>query len=52
MTVVNGIHLNAYEGSGTAQYAVWPNMWGQSQVFTWFQNSLIDPPTTGMPRPY
>jgi len=52
MTVVTGTHLNSYEGSGTAQYAIWPNMWGQSQVFTWFENSLIDPPTTGMPRAY
>ena len=52
MTVTSGIHLNNYEGSGTAQYAVWPNMWGQSQVFTWFQNSLIDSPATGAPRSY
>ncbi len=52
LTVSNGIFLKTYEGSATASYAVWPNRWGESQVFTWFQNSLIDPPTTGAPRSY
>jgi hypothetical protein len=50
MSASMGIFIKSYEGSATASYAVWPNMWGMSQVFTWFQNSLIDPPTTGTPR--
>ena len=52
LTVLNGIFIKPYEGSATASYAVWPNVWGYSQVFTWFQSSLMDAPTTGAPRPY
>jgi hypothetical protein len=48
-----GIHPNTYEGSGTAQYSAWPNMYSIATVggavFTWFQNSLMAPPTTGQP---
>ncbi len=47
-------------GSNTNQFRVYPNGWAQTSgigsgnapVYTWFQNSLMDPPTTGAPRPY
>lgn len=49
-----------YGGNNTNQFRVSPSAWAQSSsvgtgnapVFTWFQNSLMDPPTTGAPRPY
>ncbi|HSY36825.1 MAG TPA: hypothetical protein VK814_13805 [Acidobacteriaceae bacterium] len=52
MTVSNGIFIKSYEGTATASYAVYPNMWSTQPLFTWFQNSLMDAPTTGTPRPY
>jgi hypothetical protein len=55
ITPSTGIFIKSYEGSATASYGVWPNMWAlqsstASGPFTWFQNSLMDPPTTGQPR--
>jgi hypothetical protein len=42
------------------QYTIYPNQWaaisgpqfGNAPIFRWFQNSFIDPPTTGAPRRY
>jgi len=50
LTVTGGTHINIYEGSGTAQYAAWPNSWGIRYVFQYFQNSLMVQPGTGAPR--
>jgi hypothetical protein len=52
MTATMGTFVKNYEGSATASYAVWPNLWSYTNLFTWFQNSLMDTPTTGAPRPY
>ena len=52
MTATMGTFIKAYEGSATASYAVWPNSSSYASLFTWFQNSLMDPPTSGAPRPY
>ncbi len=48
-----------YGGAGTNQYLVYPNQFAQpnlsggtAPLYTWFQNSLMDPPTNGAPRPY
>ncbi len=48
--------LKTYEGSATASYVVWPNVWaygnGGTQIFQMFENSLINPISTGAPREY
>jgi hypothetical protein len=43
----------------SAEYVAWPSQWAQAPagagtapVFTWFQNSLMDPPVNGTPRTY
>jgi hypothetical protein len=43
----------------SGEYVVWPSQWAQAPaglgtapVFTWFQNSLMDPPVNGAPRTY
>jgi hypothetical protein len=58
MTVTCGIFPSAYGGSNLNQFIVFPSQWamesisgyGNGPIFRWFQNSLIDPPTTGTPR--
>ena len=60
LTAVPTVTLNCYGTAAcTNQYTVWPNVWsvqpsgtGTAPVFTMFQNSLIDPPVSGQPRPY
>ena len=58
--VTNGTFAQNYGGTGMGQYTAYPSQWAQpnnlteanAPVFTWFQNSLMDPPTTGAARPY
>jgi Concanavalin A-like lectin/glucanases superfamily len=50
MTVVMGTHIVSYAGSSTATYIVWPNVGSFQPLFQYFQNSLMDPVTTGATR--
>ena len=60
LTATTTLTVTCYGPSGcTNQYVVWPNQYAQTPsgsgtapVFTWFQNSLMDPPPNGAPRPY
>jgi hypothetical protein len=59
LTAAITITASNYGGAGTNQYTIWPNQWTLSPgglwtapVFTWFQNSLMDPPVNGEPRSY
>lgn len=60
LTATSPLALTCYGPSGcTNQYVLWPNQYAQAPggvwtapVFTWFQNSLMDPPPNGAPRPY
>lgn len=59
LTASTTIIPSNYEG-GANQFVVYPSQWAQTSnstsdnapVFTWFQNSLMDPPTNGTPRSY
>jgi hypothetical protein len=50
----------SYGGANVNRYTIYPNQWaaisgpqfGNAPIFRWFQNSFIDPPTTGAPRRY
>ncbi len=60
LTATTTILSANYGGAGVNQYTVYPSQWGQvsnsttdnAPVFTWFQNSLMDPPTNGAPRAF
>ena len=60
LTATPGVVPTCYGTSGCVdQYVLYPNLWsvpqstvGVGQVFSWFQNSLMDPPPNGAPRPY
>jgi hypothetical protein len=60
LTATTTLTVTCYGPSGcTNQYVVSPNQYAQppggvwtAPVFTWFQNSLIDPPVNGPPRTY
>jgi len=59
MTVANGFVPSGYGGSNLNQFTVYMSQWAtvnstldNAPIFRWFQNSLIDPPNAGQPRPY
>jgi hypothetical protein len=59
LTATPGLVPTCYGTAGCSnQYVVYADLWSQTpastgagQVFSWFQNSLMDPPPNGAPRP-
>jgi hypothetical protein len=60
LTASNPLIPTCYGTAGCVdQYVLWPNTYSvqssgttTAPVFAWFENSLMDPPTNGVPRTY
>ena len=60
LTPALGVFLSNYGAGATNTWKVWPNQYDQNPtggtspttapIFSWFTNSLMDPPTNGAPR--
>jgi hypothetical protein len=60
LTPALGVFLNNYSAGATNTWTVWPNQYDQNPgggtspttapIFSWFTNSLMNPPTNGAPR--